>query len=73
MSHGLPVICSEKVAKNFGSSVISYKNEKELIQKILDLQKNKQISNKFSKKAIKFSKKLTYKKMSLNYIRSLNF
>ena len=73
MSHGLPVICSEKVAKNFGSSVISYKNEKELIQKILDLQKNKQISNKFSKKAIKFSKKLTYKKMSLSYIRSLNF
>ena len=69
MSFGLPVICSKKVAKNFGSNVIS----SDLREKIINLKKNKTDSVKFSKKSIMFAKKLNSKKMNLKYLQLLNF
>ena len=38
MSFGLPVICSKKVARNFGSNVISYKGDLELKKKIISIK-----------------------------------
>ena len=73
MSFGLPVICSKKVARNFGSNVISYKGDLELRKKIISIKNNKKASNKFSKKSIWFAKKLDSKRMSLKYLQLLNF
>ena len=73
MSYGLPAICSNKVAENFGSSVLNYNKQKDLVSEIISLKKNKTKSEKFSKRSIKFAKKLVWKKISLKYIKLLNF
>jgi len=73
MSHGLPVICSSNVAKNFGTSVLIYKENSDLINKLISLKNSKVKSNLYSKKSIKFSKKFYWKKISLKYLKLLNF
>ncbi len=73
MSFGLPVICSSKVAKNFGSNVIKYDKNVELFEKITNLMVNKLKSNKFSKVSIKYTKKLNLNNMKLNYLKLLKF
>ena len=73
MSYGLPVICSKKVSLNFRKSVLTFKNNEEIIKKIIDLKKDKKKSNYYSKKSIQFSKKLYWKKVGLKYLKLLNF
>ena len=73
MSHGLPVICSSNVAKNFGTSVLTYKENSDLINKLISLKNSKVKSNLYSKKSIKFSKKFYWKKVSLKYFKLLKF
>ncbi len=73
MSYGLPVICSNKVAENFGSSVLNYNKQADLISGIISLKKNKTKSEKFSNRSIKFAKKLIWKKVSLKYLKLLSF
>ena len=73
MSNGLPTICSKKVSLNFKSNVITYNNNDDLIKKIIYLKNNKKISNKFSKKSLKFVKTLSEKKVSLEYLKVVNF
>ena len=63
MSNGLPVICSQKVSINFGKNVLNFKDDKELIERIIDIQKNKIKSNNFSRRSLNFSKKLYWKKL----------
>tara|TARA_B100001248_G_scaffold250103_1_gene223859 strand:- start:25 stop:1164 length:1140 start_codon:yes stop_codon:yes gene_type:complete len=69
MSHGLPVICSNKVSKNFGKNVLSYAKDNEIIEKIISLKTNKSKSNNFSRKSLKFVKNLTWKQVSKNYLK----
>ena len=46
MSYGLPVICSKKTASNFNNNVISYRNDKDLIdQESLNLEEKKWLNN----------------------------
>ncbi len=71
MSNGLPVVCSKKVAKNFGSNVIFYKKNNDLIEKVIYLKENKSKSNKLSKNSLKFSKKLLWKRIGLKYLKLL--
>ena len=71
MSNGLPGVCSKKVAKNFGSNVIFYKKNNDLIEKVIYLKENKSKSNKLSKNSLKFSKKLLWKKIGLKYLKLL--
>ena len=73
MSYGLPVICSRKVSENFGGSVLSFKNNKELHKVIYELKSNKIKSNKFSQKSLKLSKSLSWKKISLKYLELINY
>ena len=73
MSYGLPVVCSNKVAENFGSNVLSYNKESNLISNIIYLKNSKIKSEKFSNLSIKLSKKLVWKKVSLKYFKLLNF
>ena len=73
MSYGLPVVCSNKVAENFGSNVLSYTKDSELISKIITLKKNKAKSEKISKLSLKLSKKLIWKKIGNKYFKLLNF
>ena len=73
MSHGLPVICSSNVAKNFGTSVLTYKENSDLINKLISLKNSKVKSNLYSKKSIKFSKNFYWKKVSLKYFKLLKF
>ena len=73
MSFGLPVLCSKKVAQNFGANVISYSDSSEFRKKIIDLKINRKLASKFSKKSIAFTKKLDWKKMSQKYFRLLKF
>ncbi len=73
MSNGLPVICHSKVAVNFGNNVLSYRQDKDLIQKLILLKSNKKLSQKYSKMSIQFSKKFVWKKISLKYLELLNF
>ena len=73
MSYGLPVICSKKVSINFKNYVLDYKNNDELIKKIIDLKNNKKLSNKFSKKSLKFVKKLNNNKIFFKYLKIVNF
>ena len=73
MSFGLPVICSNKVAENFGSSVLNYNKQSDLVSGIISLKKNKTKSEKFSNRSIKFAKKLIWKKVSLKYLKLLSF
>ena len=73
MSNGLPVICHSKVAVNFGNNVLSYRQDKDLIQKLILLKSKKKLSQKYSKMSIQFSKKFVWKKISLKYLELLNF
>ena len=63
MSNGLPVICSQKVSINFGKNVLNFKDDKELIERIIDIQKNKIKSNNFSRRSLNFSKNCIGKKL----------
>ena len=72
MSHGLPVICSSKVSKNFGQNVISYEQDLDLISKLILLKNNRSKSNKLSTKSIKFAKNHLWKKISKDYFRLIN-
>ncbi len=72
MSYGLPVICTKKVSKNFGGNVLSFKNKNELHKIIYELKSNQTKSNKFSKKSLKLSKSLNWKKISLKYLKLIN-
>ena len=73
MSNGLPVLCHSKVAVNFGNNVLSYRQDKDLIQKLILLKSKKKLSQKYSKMSIQFSKKFVWKKISLKYLELLNF
>ena len=73
MSHGMPVICSEKVAENFEKNVLKYKKKTDLIEKIFILKRDKTQSKIFSKKSLKFSRNLIWKKISQKYLKLLNF
>lgn len=73
MSFGLPVICSKKTASNFGKSVLSYKNNKKLIENICMLKNNKKISQIFSKKSLSCVKKLNWDKIKLDYSKVIKF
>lgn len=73
MSYGLPVVCSKRVSSNFRNNVINYNNNLELIKKILNLKNNKKLSKKFSKKSLAFVKKLNSNKISLEYLKIVNF
>ena len=72
MSYGLPVICSKKTASNFNDNVISYKNEKDLIDKIKKLKDDKKFSNYISKKSLKHVNKYIWKKVSKEYVKIIN-
>ena len=72
MSYGLPVICSKRVSENFGSSVLSFKNNNELHKAIYELKSNKIKSNKFSQKSLELSKSLSWKKISLKYLKLIS-
>ena len=72
MSYGLPVICSKKVGKNFGGSVLSFNNKKELHKIIFELKSDKIKSNKFSKKSLKLSKSLNWRRISFKYLKLIN-
>ena len=56
------VICSQKVSINFGKNVLNFKDDKELIERIIDIQKNKIKSNNFSRRSLNFSKKIVLEK-----------
>jgi polysaccharide biosynthesis protein PslH len=73
MSHGLPVICSKKVASNFVNKVINYDNDIELIEKISYLKNNKKLSNKLSKRSLQFVKNLSEDKICLQYLKIIKF
>ena len=73
MSYGLPVVCSKRVSSNFRNNVINYNNNLELIKKILNLKNNKKLGKKFSKKSLAFVKKLNSNKISLEYLKIINF
>ena len=73
MSNGLPVICSKKVSKNFGDNVLSFNNNKELRKRIYELKSNKIKSNRFSKRSLKLSRSLIWKKISLKYLKLINY
>ena len=72
MSYGLPVICSKKTASNFINNVISYRNDKDLIDKIKRLKDDKKFSNYISKKSLKNVNKYIWKKVSKEYIKIIN-
>ena len=73
MSNGLPVICHSKVAVNFGNNVLKYRQDKDLIQKLILLKSEKKLSQKYSKMSIKFSKNFIWKKIKLKYLELFNF
>ena len=73
MSYGLPVICSNKVSPNFKNNVINYNNNNELIKKIINLKNNKKLSEKLSKNSLAFVRKLKSNKISLKYLKIVNF
>lgn len=73
MSYGLPTICSKKVSLNFKGNVITYSNNNELIKKIVNLKNNKKLSNRLSKKSVKFAKELIEDKVCLAYLKIVNF
>ena len=68
MSYGLPVICSQKVASNFNKNVLNYRNDAELINKIISLKNNRKLSTHISKKSLRFINNFTWKKISTRYL-----
>ena len=73
MSYGLPIICSSVIASNFKKSVLSYKSDKDLIEKIYNLKNNRNLSNKISKKSLNFIKKHYWKKVDKEYLKIIKF
>ena len=73
MSFGLPAICSKKVAKNFGLSVVSFNEDAELLKHLLTLKNNKTKSIRLSKNSIKFLKNLDWNKVKIKYLKLLKF
>lgn len=73
MSHGLPVICTKKVAENFKEKVLIFNSKSDLINKITLLKENKKQSLKFSKKSLLYSKRFILKKIINKYVSLLNF
>ena len=73
MSYGLPVICSNKVSLNFKNNVVNYNNNKELVEKILNLKNNKKLSKKLSKDSLAFIRKVKSNKISLEYLKIVDF
>ena len=69
MSFGLPAVCSERSAVNFGSNVLTYKTEKKLINHIVSLKEEEKISQNYSSKSLKFIKKYLWKNVSKDYIK----
>ncbi len=69
MSFGMPVICSKKVAHNFGKSVICYSDEDDLVHKIVKLKNNKKFSNKISKKTLSFINRYAWQKIQKEYLK----
>jgi len=73
MSFGLPVICSKQTGSNFHNYVISYKQDNDLIKKIISLKKSKSKSFFYSKKSKSCVKNLIWNKIKLNYLRVITF
>ncbi len=69
MAYGLPVICSKKVALNFRNSVMTYKNNKELINKLVILKNNYNITNKLRKKSKKLISNFSQEKINRSYLK----
>ncbi len=69
MSYGLPVICSDKAARNFNKNVISFNENFKLINIISKLQNDRKLSNQISKKSIKFVENFSWKKISRQYLK----
>ena len=69
MSYGVPAICSYKTASNFGSNVMNYKSNTELLNHINNLKINSSKSRDYSKKSLIYVKKFTWQKISLNYLK----
>lgn len=73
MSFGLPVLSSERTASNFNDDVLSYRNNEDLIKKILRFKKEKKLCNKYSKKSNKCIKKFLWKKIRREYLKITKF
>ena len=69
MSYGLPVICSKKTSYNFFKNVISYNDENDLVSKISKLKNDRKLSNKFSKKSLRFINRFTWQKIQKEYLK----
>ena len=69
MTYGLPVICSDQVAKNFDKNVLTYKSNSDLIDKIIKLKNKKNFWNFFSKKSYFYVKKFKWKNISKKYFK----
>ena len=69
MSYGLPVICSNKVARNFDNNVITYNDNTDLVNKINKLKNDKKLSNYVSKKSLNYIGKFDWKKVSKEYFK----
>lgn len=69
MTYGLPVICSDQVAKNFDKNVLTYKSNSDLIDKIIKLKNKKNFWNSFSKKSYFYVKKFKWKNISKKYFK----
>ena len=69
MSYGLPAICSHKISSNFSSAVMNYKNEKELINHIVQLKLDKKKSEKYSRKSNLYIKNFLWKDVGSNYYK----
>ena len=60
-------------SENFEKNVLKYKKKTDLIEKIFILKRDKTQSKFFSKKSLKFSRNLIWKKISQKYMKLLNF
>ena len=69
MSYGLPVICSKKTSHNFDKSIICYSDEDDLLVKIDKLKNDKKLSNRISKKSLRFINKFTWQKIQKEYLK----
>lgn len=69
MSYGLPVICSKKTSSNFLNNVINYNNEDDLVSKISKLKNDKKLSNKISKRSLRFVNKFIWQKIQKEYLK----
>ena len=71
MSYGLPVICSKKVALNFKGSVLSYKSNREFINKLGMLKNNFNISEKLRKNSKKLVNSFSQENINKSYLKVL--